>query len=156
MKDLGQKLLGVLILALFGFVIFKETIGFGPSYASLRQVSNGISIADAENMHAELGGQRGQPPVVVFTTSWCGICRALEKGLNQLSLPFVAVDIEKDPSAMRYYQAVTRGKTTGVPVTVVGEQHFVGYQIREIVEAIVALPHSQKPSSNQSIEHTPA
>lgn len=156
MKEIGQKLLGVFILALFGFVIFKETIGFGPSYASIRQVSNGISIADAENMHADLGGQRGQPPVVVFTTSWCGICRALEKGLTQLSLPFVAVDIEKDPAALRYYQAVTRGKTSGVPVTVVGENYFVGYQMREIVEAITSLPHMQSSPANQSQEQTPA
>ncbi len=156
MKEFGQKLLGVFILALFAFVIFKETIGFGPGYASMRQVSNGLSITDAENMHAELGGQRGLPPVVMFTTSWCGICRALEKGLHQLSVPFVSVDIEKDPIAMRYYQAVTRGRTTGVPVTVVGDKQFVGYQIREIVEAITALPHLRQPGAGDAPGQTPA
>lgn len=58
-------------------------------------------------------------PVVLYSTSWCGACRAARAWLREQGVPFVERDIERDPAAsaelMRKAQA--QGiSPSGVPV----------------------------------------
>ena len=50
--------------------------------------------------------------VTMFSTSWCGFCRRLRGELDRQGLPYVAVDIERDPSAAEIVRSVNKGNET--------------------------------------------
>lgn len=135
MTDLKQKCVAGLILAGFSYVVYQEAGNFGPTSLAQHQVGGGLTSASTQQMYAELGGKTGTVPIVMFATSWCPVCTALEKELVARSIPFVRADIEKDHAARLYYTAVTQGNSPGVPVTVVGTRSFVGFQLEAILSA---------------------
>jgi mycoredoxin len=46
----------------------------------------------------------------VYTTTWCGDCRAVKIALERRGLPFVEVDIERDDGARRRVEALNGGR----------------------------------------------
>jgi glutaredoxin len=60
-------------------------------------------------------GQIGtrEAPVIVYKTSWCGVCKQLESYLDKKGVEYVAKDIEKDRTAAAELQA--KAKQAGVP-----------------------------------------
>jgi glutaredoxin len=54
-----------------------------------------------------------EAPVIVYKTSWCGVCKQLEKYLQKKGVEYVAKDIEKDRTAAAELQA--KAKQAGVP-----------------------------------------
>jgi mycoredoxin len=54
---------------------------------------------------------QAQPPLVVYTTTWCGDCRRSKRWLNDNGIPFTEIDIEQDDQAAMYVRAVNDGKT---------------------------------------------
>ncbi len=61
---------------------------------------------------AELAGAR-EGPVIVYKTSWCGVCKQLEAYLNKKGVEYIAKDIEQDRTAAAELQA--KAKQAGVP-----------------------------------------
>ncbi len=72
-------------------------------------------------------------PIILFVTSWCGVCRSLEKKLKAEKLQFTVVDIEKDKNAEAFYLSLMGPKRGPIPVTLVGSQVFIGDQSRAII-----------------------
>lgn len=54
-----------------------------------------------------------EAPVIVYKTSWCGVCKQVEKYLQRKGVEYVAKDIEKDRAAAAELQA--KAKQAGVP-----------------------------------------
>lgn len=68
--------------------------------------------------------------VIVYKTSWCGVCKKVEAYLERKGVDYEAKDIEKDRTAAAELQAKaqTQGVRTGsVPVIDVGGQLIVGF-----------------------------
>ena len=68
--------------------------------------------------------------VVVYKTSWCGVCKSLEKFLKKEGVQYVAKDIEKDAAAAAELKAkaAAQGVPTGsVPITDVRGKLVVGF-----------------------------
>ncbi|HEX4953459.1 MAG TPA: glutaredoxin family protein [Thermoanaerobaculia bacterium] len=65
------------------------------------------------------------PPVVVYTTSWCGYCKKTLRLLAQLGAPYVEKDIEKDPRANAEYRA--KGGQGGVPLIDIDGNRIEGF-----------------------------
>ena len=137
-KETGQKLLAAAVLTGFSYAGYQgilQPVQAAPGQA----VEVAYSAADASRMFCDLGGKPGEKPVVVFVTSWCPVCRALEQTLKSMNVPYARGEVEKDQTAALYYQVLTQGRGNGVPLTVVGTKSFIGYDIKGIKSALKEL-----------------
>jgi mycoredoxin len=53
----------------------------------------------------------------MYSTVWCGYCRRLKSQMEREGIPYVEVDIERDPQAADLVMAVNGGNQT-VPTVV--------------------------------------
>ena len=58
--------------------------------------------------------------ITMYTTSWCGDCRATKRALELAQLPFVEVDVEHDEAALALIERLNDGRRS-VPTLVCGE-----------------------------------
>jgi glutaredoxin len=78
-------------------------------------------------------------PVIVYKTSWCGVCKQLESYLQKKGVEYIAKDIEKDRAAAAELQAKAKqaGVPTGsVPMIDVGGELLRGFD-RKRLEALL-------------------
>jgi glutaredoxin len=54
-----------------------------------------------------------EAPVIVYKTSWCGVCKQLESYLQRKGIEYVAKDIEQDRTAAA--ELAAKAKQAGVP-----------------------------------------
>ncbi len=108
------------------------------------------AVAALEKQMAEVarqrGSNRGQPQpafastgVVIYTTDWCGYCKAAKKFLKKKGVDFVERDIEKDPDAAQELaqKAAAAGvQPSGVPVIDVRGKLLLGYDEQTLANAL--------------------
>ena len=78
--------------------------------------------------------------VLLFSTSWCPSCKTARKYFQSRGIPFVELDVERDPKALAQYQAIQRaqGLREGVvPVIVINGRAVQGFAQGRI-EALLA------------------
>jgi len=75
--------------------------------------------------------------VVMFGATWCGYCAANRKMFAERGVPYVEIDIDRDPAALAFMQK-TLG-SPGVPTTVLGTRLIPGFSAQELAEAIKRL-----------------
>lgn len=83
---------------------FEEAV-LGAGRASVFELPSDLDSLD------QLGDR--EAPVIVYKTSWCGVCKQLESYLQRKGVQYVAKDIEKDRDAAAELQA--KAKQAGVP-----------------------------------------
>lgn len=74
--------------------------------------------------------ERGEKLIVVYTTSWCGVCKRTKAFLRSQNVPFVERDIEKDSEAeeeLRAKAAASGMRPQGVPVVDVAGTLMMGF-----------------------------
>jgi mycoredoxin len=54
----------------------------------------------------------GSPTLTMYTTSWCGFCAQLKRGLKSEGITWTEIDIEAEPSAAEFVMSVNRGNQT--------------------------------------------
>ncbi|WP_067897144.1 mycoredoxin [Nocardia vaccinii] len=47
--------------------------------------------------------------LTMYSTTWCGYCRRLEKQLDEAGITYTKVDIEQDPAAAEFVGSVNNG-----------------------------------------------
>lgn len=52
------------------------------------------------------------PPLIVYTTRWCGYCQQLKTVLKKFGIPYDEIDIEADPTAAEFVGSVNGGNRT--------------------------------------------
>jgi glutaredoxin len=85
---------------------------------------------EAAQKAAEEAAGRGESIVVVYSTTWCGVCKSAKAWLRQQGIPFVERDVEKDPGASNELasKATAAGvRPSGVPVIDVAGELMVGF-----------------------------
>jgi glutaredoxin len=75
------------------------------------------------------------PTLIVFETSWCGVCKSLKADLKQRGVNYKTLDVESSKEAYQLYQRVYGESNGPVPVTVAGNQVIIGGQVDKIIEA---------------------
>lgn len=68
--------------------------------------------------------------VIVYKTSWCGVCKKVESYLKKKGVPYQAKDIEKDPQAaaeLKAKAAESGVRTGSVPIIDVKGELLVGF-----------------------------
>lgn len=58
--------------------------------------------------------------ITMYTTSWCGDCRAAKLALEQAGVPFVEVNVEHDEQALAELERLNDGRRS-VPTLVAGD-----------------------------------
>lgn len=75
----------------------------------------------------------GAQDVVIYTTQWCPYCEALRNTLERYQIPFTEYDTEKSLYGLLAYQVLGR---QGVPIIVLGERIYHGYDGQLLTEAL--------------------
>jgi glutaredoxin 3 len=65
------------------------------------------------------------PAVQIYTTRWCGYCRAAKALLERKSVSFVEIDVGEDPDKRQEMLARANGRYT-VPQIFIGSTHVGG------------------------------
>ncbi|BBX21804.1 NrdH-redoxin [Mycolicibacter terrae] len=52
------------------------------------------------------------PPLIMYTTQWCGYCRQLKKALEKFEIGYDEINIEQDPTAAKFVETVNGGNRT--------------------------------------------
>lgn len=103
----------------------EEVLGSGRSSAF--ELPEGLEAAGAL--------AEREAPVIVYKTSWCGVCKQVEKYLQRKGVEYIAKDIEKDRAAAAELQAKAKqaGVPTGsVPMIDVGGELLRGFDKRSL------------------------
>lgn len=62
--------------------------------------------------------------VVMYSTSWCGVCRRAERYFQEQGIAYTEKDIETNPAWREEYDQLGG---SGVPLIVVGDQRMSGF-----------------------------
>ncbi len=113
-----------------------------PADAQLEPVQGQIS-SYASSGTAESGASEGASAavtrnkrVILYSTSWCGVCKRAKSYMNQNGIRYTEYDIEKTEKGRRDYTAMN-GK--GVPILLVGDRRMNGFSAQKL-EAMLATP----------------
>lgn|GEM_PF-660917 len=73
--------------------------------------------------------RRPSSPVIVYTTSWCGVCVRAKSYLDSVKVDYVEKDVEKDERAAKEYVKTRKanGLGGGVPLIDVNGLYMVGF-----------------------------
>jgi glutaredoxin 3 len=66
------------------------------------------------------------PPVIIYTTAFCGFCQSAKRLLAQKGVKFQEIDVSFDP-AQRAEMVRRAGGRRTVPQIFIGERHIGGY-----------------------------
>ena len=86
--------------------------------------------------------QPGSKQVVIYTTTWCGYCKALRSALVANKVPFTEYDVEHSFQGQLGFWTL---RARGVPVSVVGPQVIHGYQMEKMQDALAKLDRPFDP-----------
>ncbi len=101
-------------------------------------LSSPVALPEGLEPPEQVGAAAGE--VIVYKTSWCGVCKKVEGYLDRKGVTYVAKDIEKDRTAAAELQAKANKagvKTGSVPVIDVGGELMVGFD-RAQLEKLLA------------------
>ena len=80
----------------------------------------------------------GAQDIVIYTTQWCPYCKALRNTLARYQIPYTEYDTEKSLHGFLAYQVLGR---QGVPIIVLGERIYHGYDGQVLTEALADAGH---------------
>jgi glutaredoxin len=104
----------LLVFALFATVILASVSSTPPAHAAPSTVSGGVTV---------------------FSATWCSACSSLRRALDERSIPYDLVDVDRSPSA--YAKARERAGTNSIPLTQVkrsGDERWIVGADPEAVE----------------------
>ena len=114
----------------------------------LREPSKGGVLPD------ECQAMEPSPPdrVVLYSTSWCGVCKVAAAFMKKEGIPFEDKDVEADPAAQRELacKALKAGtRLSGVPVLDIGGNLLLGFDRDRLLAAarqLKARPPAPAPT----------
>lgn len=97
-----------------------------------------LALGQGLSSHVSLPGDLEPPKevvsvageIIVYKTSWCGVCKKVEAYLKRKGVKYVAKDVEKDRAAAAELQAKKQSKgitSSSVPVIDIGGELMVGF-----------------------------
>lgn len=117
---------------IFRWVDAEGNVQFGdrppPSSAAKRvEVEiNSYESVSVEPFEAFTSGAARGKTVVLYSTSWCGVCKRARQFLSQRKIPFQEYDVEKSRKGKKDYAEL---KGRGIPILLVGGQRMNGFSV---------------------------
>lgn len=104
-----------------------------PAVAELER-DRELGVEPAPVDEPSLAAMRGEVDITMYSTSWCGYCRAARRYLDEHDIHYVDRDIERDARARARMEAINpRG---GVPTFEIDGEPLVGFSERGLSAAI--------------------
>lgn len=72
------------------------------------------------------GTSRRSKSVIMYSTTWCGVCKKARFYLKKHNIPFAEYDVEKSAKGKRDYKKL---KGRGVPILLIGDKRMNGFSI---------------------------
>ncbi len=114
--------------------------------------SSGVLPAECKDLAAS-----PEDRVVLYTTEWCGVCKAAAAFLTKEGIPFEEKDVERDRAAQQELacKALKAGtRLNGVPVLDVAGRLLVGFDRDRIFAAARKLkPRRKEPEADRPSIH---
>lgn len=142
-----MALAGVLILALAaaradvykhigpgGEVIYSDTLPMGTRAQPIDGQISSYAAPQRSFPGASEPAARSNPRVVIYTTTWCGVCKRAKAYMERKGIRYTEYDVEKSAKGKREFQAMN---ARAVPLLVVGEQRMYGFDVDRL-EAMLA------------------
>ena len=102
--------------------------------ASALTATAGHAPGDTGSEAPSTPARSGQAKVVVYTTSWCSVCRRAKKWMTDQGIAYEEHDVESSPQDARHLHAISpRG---AVPTFEVDGKVIVGFAEHEITSAL--------------------
>lgn len=120
--------IGIMIFLLTLTLMLNSNFGGGEP-----KVLDPLILSEVRNQFYQ--NDTSSPTLVVFETSWCGVCKSLKADLKQRGVAYKTLDVESSKEAYQLYQKVYGESNGPVPVTIAGNQVIVGGQVDKIIEA---------------------
>jgi mycoredoxin len=76
--------------------------------------------------------------LTMYTTTWCGYCVRLKKGLERAGVEFDEVNIERDPRAEEFVLAVNGGSATVPTLVLANGDVLTNPPLPKLLEAVQA------------------
>jgi glutaredoxin-like YruB-family protein len=113
----------------------REKAAAKPTSSRWESVARALtSRRDAPDASGSSAVSRGDPEVVLYTTSWCGWCRKTIAHLDQNGVRYENRDIERDRQA--YADLKRKTGSTGVPVIEIDGELVIGFDRNRIDELL--------------------
>ena len=77
--------------------------------------------------------------VIVYSTTWCGVCKKAKRWLRKNKIPFNEYDTEKSARGRRDYKKMNG---TGVPIIKVGQQRMQGFSAERLTQLLRNAGHN--------------
>lgn len=129
--------------------VYKWTDEFGrihftdspPKGAKTKQIEisplNTYNSPSQESINNTLSRPTGitakKAKVIVYSTTWCGVCKKAKRWLRQNKIAFSEYDVEKTARGKRDYKKMN-GR--GVPIIKIGKQRFNGFSASQLTPAL--------------------
>jgi len=82
----------------------------------------------------EVAAARRRVPVVMYATTWCGVCKKARRYFERERISFVEYDVDRNASARAEYLRLNPRRS--VPTIQVGEQVIVGFSESSVERAL--------------------
>ncbi|MBW2588416.1 MAG: glutaredoxin family protein [Deltaproteobacteria bacterium] len=111
--------------------VARSNVTGGPPTASIRRQPR-----QDEPSQSELSAARRRVPVVMYSTSWCGVCKRARKYFHEAGISFVEYDVDENASARAEYLRLNPRRS--VPTIKVGDEVIVGFSAQAVNAALDA------------------
>ncbi len=104
-----------------------------PENVTLKKITGNVSSFDSVSVEpfvydsGLITKRKKSRQVVMYSTTWCGVCKKAKRYFRSKKIPYTEYDIEKSEKAAREFKKL-RGR--GVPVILVGESRMNGFSIQ--------------------------
>lgn len=89
----------------------------------------------------EIANSRKRVPIVMFSTSWCGVCKRARAYFEKEGISFVEHDVDKNQAARAEYLALNPKRS--VPTIKIGNEVVVGFGERAVQDALDAAARAR-------------
>jgi glutaredoxin len=110
----------------------------GGSIPAESQVRNGEPRAPKD---WEIANARKRVPIVMFSTTWCGVCKRAKAYFEREGIAFVEHDVDRNQAARAEYLALNPKKT--VPTIKIGNEVVIGFSEQAVQGAIDAAARAR-------------
>ncbi len=86
-----------------------------------------------ETLSRPTGISAPREKVIVYSTTWCGVCKKAKRWLQQNNISFREYDVEKSERGRRDYKKM---KGHGVPIIKIGKKRFNGFSPSRLTPAL--------------------
>ena len=111
--------------------VARSNVSGGPTTPSARRPST-----PGEPTAYEISAARRRVPVVMYSTTWCGVCKRARKYFQEAGISFTEHDVDENAAARAEYLRLNPRRS--VPTITIGDEVVIGFSPQAVNSALDA------------------